>query len=265
MFRSYDDIFEQRGLQYHRAMRSQPHARQAEFETLLAIADLHPHLTIADIPSGGGYLQTALPIPAQLIQIETCPAFVQANSTSKQTDSSITATTTSPTATTLLCRDLHHIPLPTDHLDRILSLAGLHHIADRATIYVEFHRLLKHHGLCCIGEVAQGSGVAGFLNEFVDRHSSLGHRGLFFEEAERTLLEQAGFQIVSDRTISYPWQFPSQLAMVQFCRDLFGIDRASDAELLEGIQHYLGHSIRGDRHQLQWQLRFIKAQKQTQE
>jgi hypothetical protein len=60
----------------------------------------------------------------------------------------------------------------------------------------------------------------------------------------------------------YPWCFEDEAAMVFYCRNMFGIDRGSDAEILAGLRDYLDYRIQGDgRIELPWQLVFFQAVK----
>lgn len=50
--------------------------------------------------------------------------------------------------------------------------------------------------------------------------------------------------------------------MVFYCRNMFGIDRATDAEILSGLREYLDYrSTEDGRIELPWQLVFYQAVK----
>ena len=92
-----------------------------------------------------------------------------------------------------------------------------------------------------MAEVREGSGVAGFLNEFVHTHSSMGHEGLFFDASLRDDFTAAGFEVGLCEVRSYPWVFPDAEAMARYCVLMFGIDRATPDEVRQGIEKHLGY------------------------
>jgi hypothetical protein len=49
--------------------------------------------------------------------------------------------------------------------------------------------------------------------------------------------------------------------MVYFCKRLFGIDRATDSQVLAGIEQYLGYQIVENQCLMNWELFFFKAVK----
>jgi cyclopropane fatty-acyl-phospholipid synthase-like methyltransferase len=107
MIDTYRDIFNHRGQGYHQAMSQNSLARQAEFQQVIQLANLRPGMTIGDIPSGGGYLQTYLTQPTNIYSVETSTQFLANHPDQNQL---------------ILCDRFSHIPLPSNHLDRIVSL-----------------------------------------------------------------------------------------------------------------------------------------------
>lgn len=225
-----------------------PLARAQEFERLLHQADLQPGMHICDCPAGGGYLGRFVPVPVTLTAIETSSVFVQ-------------QVVNAPPQRALLCPDLGKIPLPTASQNRVLSLAGVHHVGDRLALYREWARLLKPGGWVCLADVWQGTAVADFLNGFVHAHNSLGHEGLFLTDRDRLWLAQAGLHITQAELQTYPWTFPTVDDMVQFCRLLFGLDQATDQQIEAGIANHLGYRLTADGCLLNWALYFITAVK----
>ena len=95
-------------------------------------------------------------------------------------------------------------------------------------------------------DVRQGSRVARWLNDFVDRHNPEGHDGKFFHEGEMAqLFNAAGFTGVLEETVRYTWNFDSVERMIWFCRTLFGIAADGDT-ILKGITEILGYQRRRD-------------------
>lgn len=246
MFENYTQIFQRRGADYHQAMHRFPMARAQEFEQVLNLADLRDNFIVGDIPSGGCYIHRFLHHSIQLQSVETSPGFAgSADAGDRQTS--------------ILCQDISQIPLPTASLDRLISLAGLHHLQNRATVYREFYRLLKPGGILCLGDGFVNSMVAKFLNIFVDRHSEMGHQGEFLDQSDLRSLTQVGFEIIVSEPVRYTWQFDTASDMVQFCQLLFGIDQASPEQILGGIEQYLGYQTTPDTCVMNWELFFVKA------
>src|SRR5690606_28013577 len=158
---------------------------------------------LCDMPSGGGYLREFAHADVILLCVETSQAFVDRV---KQSD----------TMRAILA-ELHDIPVETGSVDTVISLAGLHHVADRPAVFAEMRRMLKSTGRACLADVTKGSPVDAFLNGFVDRHNSMGHAGDFVDHRVRDELAAAGFRITSDRREHFHWTFPSENHLARFC------------------------------------------------
>ena len=248
MFDTYQNVFNQRGQLYHQAMMKYPLARQAEFDLAIQWAKLSAGQTICDIPSGGCYLSDFIPCQVKLFSVETSTEFMRcAQSCADET--------------TLLCEDLGQLTLLSNQMDHVISLAGSHHLADKASFYQEVHRILKPAGLFCLADVRKGSGVDGFLNTFVDQHSSMGHQGDFLTEATAETLSKAGFEVIRSEPVTFRWKFATEVEMADCCRLLFGIDQANETDILNGIRQNLGYEIIGSECFLNWELYFFQAAK----
>lgn len=242
----YRDIFERRGEEYHQAMTRYPRARRREFEHMLALVRPSAGERLLDMPSGGGYLEDYLcGTDVSLIAVETSSVFHAraAERTGLETR---------------LCA-LNAVPLDDDSADAIVSLAGLHHVEDRSAVFGEMKRLLSGTGRLCLADVKAESGPARFLDVFVNDHSSLGHSGRFVDDTFRAELRGAGFNIESDHDISYDWHFDDAKAMTDYCRLLFGIDRAGRDEILSGIGRHLDYAESGGECRMRWSLTFIRC------
>ncbi len=245
MFNSYRDIFNQRGKQYHEAMRRHPQARREEFANVIRLADIGTGQQVCDVPSGGSYLADFITTPdVSVVSVETSEVFA-----------------VSGAQPAIICEDLTRLPFESASFDRVVSLAGLHHVDDRGSFYREIARVLKPGGLLCAADVPAGSSVDEFLNGFVDRHNPMGHRGVFFSDSEPGLIRDAPLSVTGDERLPYSWHFGSLEEMVDFCRGLFGIDLASDPEIDEGIGQTVGYEVDGSGCRMNWELRFITARK----
>lgn len=247
MFDHYSTIFDERGASYHQAMAEQPRARDDEFHNLVRRAKLFEGLKVLDIPSGGGYLHHYIQQPVQLTQVETSKAFYEYAAQYTK-------------ASSVHCEDIAAMPFESQSIDRILSMAGLHHIEERATTYKEAKRVLKPSGLLCIADVAKGSGPDGFLNSFVHNNSTDGHEGLFLTEQDIDLLQEQGFTINLSEHVHYAWTFDSIEKMIDYTKKMFGINQCSDQKVLEGISEHLRYRKANDQVHMNWSLQFIQAQ-----
>lgn len=242
MLESYEEIFAQRGQLYHQAMTRYPRAREEEFRQIITFANLHRDAVVCDIPAGAGYLGWFEP-PGTIVHVETSAVFAG------------------------LCRNagrevvLGHtaaIPLRSHSMDRVVSIAALHHVADKAGFYREAHRVLRGGGALCIADVRRHSPVASFLEEFVHAHSSRGHRGTYLDEHAAGELSQLGFTVTHAAPVSYHWRFDSRDDLVTFFQLLFGIDRAGPAEVQQGLLP-LGCEMSASQWTVNWELLFVKA------
>jgi SAM-dependent methyltransferase len=242
MFEDYACIFTRRGADYDSAMRRFPEARREEFAAILDLAAPRPGETLIDLPAGGGYLQDYLdPDAIHLIAIEPAPVF-HALCRTRVGESHLVPLTA--------------LPLPDQHADVVLSLAGLHHETRRLEIFREVIRVLRPRGRFAIAEVAANSGPARFLNEFVHQHNPNGHEGLFADDDFRAKLTQAGFTVVHDDVVNYHWQFHSQADMAEYLHLLFGLALATHEQIIDGVAQYLGFDLLPDENvRMNWSIR----------
>jgi SAM-dependent methyltransferase len=246
--RDYESIFAQRGSRYDAAMRRYPQARAEEFRMVTAPLEAGPGDRVADIPSGGGYLAAYLPADVKLLAIEPVAEFT-------------TQADTGPGPGNLRC-PIDQVPLPDASLQAIISLAGLHHQADRPAFYREAWRLLKPGGQLIIADGQRASPVAEFLNGFVDRHNPAGHQGWFLGPEDLDAIAACGFSIDSQEPVRYHWRFPDRDAAVDFCRDLFGLE-CSHERLLKALREELELAEDESGWRLSWALLRINARRPT--
>lgn len=242
----YHDIFDQRAGAYHDAMQRFPRARKNEFEAILAISDIKAGQFIADIPSGGGYLVDYIEdASVQVLAIESSWEFHARCQTSRRLQKLFTP--------------MAKLQVDDNSVDTIVSIAGLHHVVDRRVIFGEFRRILKPGGKLCLADVRAGSPADGFLNKFVDAHNSMGHAGTFIDIHFKNDLEAVGLQIELDNFIEYTWDFEHPAAMGEYAALLFGLDRASPMQVLQGISKHTGYSEDRDGCHMNWGLELIRC------
>lgn len=244
---SYADLFAQRGSSYDLAMQKYPHARDAEFEQLLAPLDLTPGMRVGDVPAGGGYLRWYLPEGCVWEGHEPCATFT--NHGAKADD---------PASRPLL-------PLPWNDaaLDSVVSLAGVHHIEDKAELWREVARVLKPGGRFVLSDVAEDGPIARFLDGFVGDNNSTGHEGLFLNRATLDELAASGFRVLDWSLNGYHWWFDTRAEMAEFARDLFDICKATPEQVGEAIARDLGVEDTADgRVGMNWALMTITCERQ---
>lgn len=248
MYESYKEIFNQRGSSYNAAMIDCPDARQNEFNLILELAEILEGHLVLDIPSGGGYLKNFIKPPVKIISVETSSLFI------KDIDPTLNHSI-------LLCNDISKTLLPDSCAERIISLAGLHHIEQRLDLYREMFRMVKPGGYFCMADAFTDSNVASFLNVFVNQYSSMGHRGEFLNEEDIFFLKKAGFKIIYDQIHKYTWNFKDVESMADYCQKLFGMNLADLDTIKNGIQEFIGYKLDNGLCQMNWELLFIKALK----
>lgn len=246
----YKDVFEARGHLYNDAMTRFPQARDRELNALLDRVLLEPGMAVVDAPAGGGYVAEGVHARAgqdvRLFCVEPSPRFSAAIRVPCR----------------ILNESLHETSLPDASVDVVLSLAGLHHVADRQPIYDEWARLLRPGGTVAVADVAVDTPTGGFLNTFVDAHVDGGHDGIFIGESEfSTGLEAAGLKVEADSLESVPWEFPDREALGAFCRELFGVTGVPVEQVAGALERQVGVTGTPAGVALDWQLRYAVARK----
>lgn len=237
----YDATFAQRGREYEYAVSTYPDVLAAEFATAASYIMKSAPKVVLNIPAACVPLGNYLPPDITYIEYESNPAFA--------------------TLTGLDCAPLHSIPLPDHSVDCIVCLASLHHASasERAAFYAECLRILRPGGRLIIGDVLAGTPQDDWLNIFVNAHNSAGHAGLFWSGRDIDAFLSAGFAKVDFSVAEYDWKFASEKDSVDFCTHLFGLDLASPATVLSGLQEYLKPVACEDGLALPWSLGYFVA------
>jgi len=215
----YQRIFIKRANDYHYAMQKFPDVRSYEFESLISTIDFSIIKTVLDIPSGGGYLKKYLPKNIELISADFSEGFTNEN-----------IQLANPT----------QFSYSSNSFDLVLSLSGLHHLNDVPKFVHECLRTLKENGSFIFSDVKKDSPVDFFLNEFVNKYNSLGHNGVFFTENsfnEFPLLQE---KIIRTQYNQYPFVFKDKSEMLCFFSFFFGLDKANENIIYDGIRDILG-------------------------
>lgn len=245
----YSQVFTQRGHMYNRASKRYPLARATERRLILDRLDLRAGLTVCDAPAGGGYVAAGI---AELFGDGVRVICVEPSAKFAAGIDSKFDRVVSP---------LEKIDLPDASVDRVVSLAGLHHLPSKLAFFREAARILKPGGVFAVGDVMTGTPAALFLNGPVDRLSETGHDGEFLAAGELTrLLATAGLRNANEEHCRYTWDFPAEQAMAAYCKDLFGLTKADETEVRREIDKHLEVTIAADGGaHMHWSLAYASA------
>lgn len=239
----YTQIFSDRGPAYDRAMRRFPEARREEFRAVVARADPSPGHRVADVPAGGGYLAEFLPQGCHYRSHEPSSGFAGDGAAGIDGGG--------------------FLPLPWEDasVDRVCSLAGVHHLADKEELLREMGRVTCAGGRLVLADVEAGSAVARFLDDFVGRFNSTGHEGLFLDGALVGQAERAGWAVCRLESVAYHWRFGDRRLLGRFCRTLFDLRGLTDEAVAEAASEWLGVDDLGPEVGLRWGLLFLTAER----
>lgn len=240
----YEEIFAARGNSYDQAMRAVPNARDEEFELIVNALNLETIQTLADIPAGGGYFERYLPESIKWLNFEPCAEFTGHQILSENEFS------------------MSNLPWEHSSIDAAVSIAGVHHLADKSNLWQEIQRILSPEGQFVIADVKEGSQVSLFLDDFVGQYNVTGHEGIYLTDTTSNSLVEAGLNINYTKEHEFKWHFASVSQMAGFCTRLFGLQNVSQNTVLENIERYLGinHEVSGAV-SLNWSLMLIVGTK----
>lgn len=236
----YAAIFNQRGDDYHAAMQLIPSARDLEFNNLLSQVVLKDNMTVVDIPSGGNYLARYIKTKVKLFPLETSEVFAKLGNS-------------------IVC-SWSSLPMDDNSVDVIFTCAAFHHVveSDRKKFMNEASRVLKNKGKLVIADVKEGTQVDYFLNTFVDKNNSLGHKGIFMDDAFSKTYETEFLKSSPSKFIEFPWILSeSKDTSIKYLKLMFGIDKADYTAIKKEITKTLNFKkIDTGQYTIQWALNY---------
>ena len=236
----YKVIFQQRANDYHFAMQQYPHARSQEFEKLLANTDFSVVNKVLDVPSGGGYMKNYIPKNVSVTLTDFSEGF---------TNKSIS----------LVSPD--KLPFESASFDVVLSLSGMHHLQNVPQFIEECLRVTKNEGYFIFADVKKNTKVDIFLNQFVNQYNSMGHCGNFFSENDFENYPNIQNKIITCKYNEYPFMFKAKAELIHFFKLLFGLDKATETQIFNGVNDILGINQTNSGLEVNWGLLHFKLKK----
>lgn len=222
----YSDIFRLRGAAHDAAMTGWPQALEEEIGYLVDLLDLAAGERVLDLGAAGGYLAPAVTARNAAYTCVDSSEVLNGFARQRGLDAHL-----SP---------LQTLPFEAQHFDALVAQAALHHETEWETIFREARRVAKPGARLVVGEVAEGSPVAGFLDIFVDRHNPLGHSGRFANGTFVDAIREAGWTVSADFQREYFWRCASRSELLAFLSGLFYMPELDEATLIDGIREHLG-------------------------
>lgn len=242
----WDAVWSERGAAFNAAQVAVPRARDEELAPLvegLEVRDGHDFLELG--PCWGALLRTIRKRHGEAVRIRAVEP------------SSVHADALPEWVSRVGSRDLVEFDLPDRCVDRVGVLAVLHHCDTPAQVIKESYRVLRPGGRLGIADVGTGSTVAEWLNGFVARNNPLGHDGRFFDSGEFTSwFKDAGFTTVREFEAEFVWRFRNIAQMVDYCRTMFWLKKATRAEVRYGLESILGVESDSKGARLRWSLTY---------
>jgi ubiquinone/menaquinone biosynthesis C-methylase UbiE len=245
----YRDLFDARGAHYNLANRQFPEARAEEARALLAHLNLSPGAAWLDLGAGGGFLAERAARQGHAGPAVGC-------------DESMAFLAGASAYALRTIASFRRLPYPDGSFAAAASLAALHHAEDPGRVLSEMLRVTSRGGRVAVGDVAADSSASRFLNGFLDRHTTTGHAGRFYDAAAwADLLARGGGREIRAETVELSWRFCRSEEAREFSRELFGLVPQTTNDELDAALADLGLSEEAGGWRLPWKMVFASAER----
>jgi ubiquinone/menaquinone biosynthesis C-methylase UbiE len=246
-----EEFNQERARKYHLAMGNHPNARNSELEKLELDESLNKeNLIILDLGAGDGYLTGYLSKiypKAKIYALDNSKSMLSEHTNGK---------------VKIINSEGHNIPLESDSVDLIVSLATFHHVKKKYETFEEVKRILAPKGVFIIADVMDKTNPQEFFDTIVRKHCITGHEFPFLsKEWIEKLANQSGLIHKKSKLKDTPWKFKSREDMAFFVKNLVGLDISVDY-LLKFLYENFSIKLRDNHVNLGWQLGYHILQKQ---
>ncbi len=258
---------EERWENYRLANSRFPHVRKIELLEQLQRTNPQEGETIVEVGTGNGYLTfelaKAVGDGGRVITYDYQKSNLDFVEEANQGRLPITA----------VHQDLEYrLGIPDESVDRISTIATLHHYDDRSKdtgtsgrqrALQEFHKVLKKDGILVIGDVAHGTSSQRYFDaiDSPEYCHPRGHPHDFLDEGlARRLCENAGFRAVTFEVKSVPWIFDDAEQAKDFLHTIHNA-KCTPEESLELAKRYLPYTEVDGKVQLGWELFYLTVRK----
>ena len=245
-----EEFNQERARRYHLAMENHPYARNSELEKLELDESLNKeNLVILDLGAGDGYLTRYLSKiypKAKVYALDNSKSML-----SEHTNGKIK----------LINSESHNIPLESDSVDLIVSLATFHHVKKKNETFEEVKRILAPKGVFIIADVLDKTNSQEFFDTIVRDYCITGHEFPFLSKKwVEELANKCGLIHKESKLKDTPWKFKSREDMAFFVKNLVGLDISIDY-LLKFLYENFSIKHASDEIHLGWQLGYHVLQK----
>lgn len=115
-----------------------------------------------------------------------------------------------------------------------------------------------------IAETRWGANNWRCFSEFTTRYmvKYVCHNGNFWSEKDNEIILSSGFKNVEFSIQSYTWDFHNEIESIDFCKNLFGLDKASEIQIHDGIHTILkAYTSNDNKFHIPWQLGYFICKK----
>jgi len=258
---------EERWENYRLANSRFPHVRQIELMKQLELTNPQIGETIAEVGTGNGYLTF------ELAKSVGKSGRIITHDYQKSNLDFVERMNQNRFPITTIHQSLDYkLEISDESIDRVSSIATLHHYDDRLNntgttgrqrVLNEFYRALKDGGTLIIGDVAHGTAPQRYFDA-IDNPKYCNPRGhphdFLDENLARKLCEDAGFEAITFEIKRVPWVFDDEEQAKNYLHTIHNA-KCTPEESLEIAKKCLPYTQVGRRNQIEWELFYLTAKK----